>query len=534
MTSKIDIVKDEALRKETSIGKTIDAKPKQATTGREIISLYLQGDAVASITYRKICNALEVLPNWEPEAKVQFLEQFLNISDLLDNRCAGLVSNLARLNWQAVPAQILDKFQKLLCDIAVRQVCHMEVIYSSAVNNLIPVVRENEESGKFELALPAEEQEKLYAAAHRIIEQILNCLPMLNMLSKAECRAEKKITADATIFQMDEEERNGLESENEESERLAKLDGAMRDVLCYIAAQHGIETGLGDLKWLHLNDGSNAQELFSILSSLLEDRMLLSVHVRYTSFLWLYLCSIEETYATRILDLLWSVIVRPHVAQVDIAKAQGAAAYLAAFLARAEYLDVKIAMFWMSRIVQWCLQYLDNCGVGSKRWCLQYLDNCGIGSKRVIAGIVRHGTFYALCQAFFIIFSFRYKEIVRLGEMGSVAHWGLARIVHSCLDPLKYVSGPVGQCFAAISRSLQLVYCNHVLPLDSGVNLPFEPMFPFDTYKLKSSVAVVLPLLRRFSPLAEDKSELISALRCSVSKNQEETMDFLDDEDEIM
>ncbi|VDK85293.1 unnamed protein product [Cylicostephanus goldi] len=98
MTSKIDIVKDEALRKETTIGKTIDAKPKQATTGREIISLYLQGDAVASITYRKICNALEVLPNWEPEAKVQFLEQFLNISDLLDNRCAGLVSNLA-VSW---------------------------------------------------------------------------------------------------------------------------------------------------------------------------------------------------------------------------------------------------------------------------------------------------------------------------------------------------------------------------------------------------------------------------------------------------
>ncbi|VDM69502.1 unnamed protein product [Strongylus vulgaris] len=307
----------------------------------------------------------------------------------------------------------------MLCDIAIRQVCHTELVYTSAVNNLVPVIIESE-TGMAELAITPEEQDNIYKAAHRIIAHILKCFPMSNkvllrvlrigvphithdshrfigyirnliqcleyaeqlradiwdlivdqmivcdnMLTKMECRG-KKFTADVTIFAMDEDERDAAE-EGEESEHIAKLDGGLRDVLHYIAAKHNIEAEHGDLNWLHMSNGSTAEELFKIFLSLLETRMLLSVHVRYTSFLWLYICSMDETYATRLLDLLWSVIVRPHVSQADIAKAQGAAAYLAAFLARAEYLDIKAAMSWMFRIVQWCLQYIDNCGIGSKR-----------------------------------------------------------------------------------------------------------------------------------------------------------------------
>ncbi|KIH61562.1 RNA polymerase I specific transcription initiation factor RRN3 [Ancylostoma duodenale] len=577
MTSNTDATKQECSSNEQTsqkINEGADAQSKRVITGREIVSQYLKGDAVALITYRKICNALEILPNWEPEAKIQFLEQFLSVSDILDYRCADLVSCLARLSWQAIPDQIKDRFLNMLCDIAIRQVCHTEVIYTAAVNNFVPVVKEDEESGKVNLALSVEEQDKIYSSAHRIVAHILRCFPMSskvllralrvgiphishdsyrfigyvrnliqcleyvgklrnevweliidqmivcdNMLTKAECRDEKKSIGDSNIFVMDEDQRN--ESETEENERLAKLDGGLRDVLSYIASKHNLNTEpLGDTTWLRMSNESSAEELFTIFLSLLESRMLLSVHVRYTSFLWLYLCEINEKYASRTLDFLWSVVVRPQVAQADIAKAHGAAAYLAAFLARAKYLDVRVSVSWMSRIV---------------KWCIQYVDNCGIASKQIIPGVMRHGTFYALCQAFFIIFSFRYKEMVRAGDMGEVSRWGLGRIVHSPLDPLKYVSGPVGQCFAAITRSLQLVYCNHILSMDSGAKLPFEPMFPFDSYKLKSSIALISPLLRRFSPLAEDKSEVTSALRSStLSRSQDEAMDFLDVEDEIM
>ncbi|KAK6742993.1 hypothetical protein RB195_010329 [Necator americanus] len=569
MTTKGDSKKQEDNSNELSshtIKNELDIQPKREITGREIVSQYLKGDPIASITYRKICNALEILPNWEPEAKIQFLEQFLNMSDILDNRCAALVSGLARLKWRAIPDQILDQFLNMLCDIAIRQVSHTELIFGAAVNNLIPLVIENE---NFELALSENDQQKIYSLAHRVIAHILKCFPMSskvlfrviragvphsshdsyrfigyirnliqcleyaeklrtdiweliidqmimcdNMLTKAEC-CNEKCGVGANIFAMDEEQCD--ENENEESGLISKLDSGLRDVLCYIAFKHNTRD-LDDSSWLNLNGDSSKEELFNIFLLLLENRMLLAVNVRYASFLWLYLCGIDEKYATRTLDLLWSVIVRPHIAQVDIAKAHGAAAYLAGFLARAKYLDVRVSVSWMYRIL---------------KWCTQYVDSCGITTKQTAPGVVRHGTFYALCQAFFVIFSFRYKEMVRAGELSHVGQWGLSRIVHSPLDPLKYVSGPVGHCFAAITRSLQLVYCNHVLPLDSGGRLPFEPMFPFDSYKLKSSYELILPLLRKFSPLAEDKPELTSALR-TLSCSQNELMDFLDDEDDVM
>ncbi|KAE9420023.1 hypothetical protein Angca_005722, partial [Angiostrongylus cantonensis] len=306
----------------------------------------------------------------------------------------------------------------------------------------------------------------------------------------------------------------------EENETIAKLDGVMRDVLCYIALKHNIQIDIIDPSWLRVGSDSSGEELFSIFLSLLESRMLLSVHVRYTSFIWIYLCGLSEKYATRTLELLWSIIIRPQVAQADVAKAHGAAAYLAGFLARAKYLDIRVASSWMYRIV---------------KWCVQYVDNCGIACNKITPGVIRHGTFYALCQALFIIFSFRYKELVQIEDINKLRGWGLGRVVHSPLDPLKYVSRPVGQCFAAIGRSLQLVYCTHILPFDAGENLPFEPMFPFDCYKLQSSAAVICPLLRRFSPMAEDKSAVSSALQSLQLKSlQEHAMDFLDDEDALI
>lgn len=336
------------------------------------------------------------------------------------------------------------------------------------------------------------------------------------MLTRSGFGDDKKYATNITIFDMDED--HELEVENDESEIIAKLDGVVRDIFHYIAAKHSINSGLTDVSWLCIGTESRGKDVFAILLSVFESRMLLSTHVRYTCFIWIYLCSIKEEYATRMLETLWSIIVRPQVAQVDVAKAHGAAAYLAAFLARANYLDVQVATVWMLRIVN---------------WCIQYVSNCGVTNKQILPGVIRHGTFYALCQAFFIIFSFRYKEMVKNGAIEEVRRWGLGRIVHSPLEPLKYVTRPVGMCFGAITRSLQLVYCNHLLPSDAGTKLPFEPMFPFDSFKLKSSMTLVYPQLRRFSPLSEDRTEVSSALRSSriSSSFNEYEMDFLEEDE---
>ncbi|KAJ1354673.1 hypothetical protein KIN20_011670 [Parelaphostrongylus tenuis] len=572
MTSTIDAANSRGSSgnqqsQKTEVGS--ESKPKPVITGREILMQYLKGDTVALMTYRKICNALEILPTWEKAAKIQFLEQFLNISNILNERCADLVAGLARLNWQVIPEEIVERYLNMLCDVAIRHVCHVETVYGAAVNNFIPVVKEDKDEGTV-LAISVEEQDKFYGMAHRIIAHVLKCFPMSskallrtlkngvphlshsyhsvtgyirnllqcleyikelradiweliidqmvlcdNMLTKVSCKDDIKSETDAVIFHMDED----LEKQSaaEESELMSKLDGVMQDVLCYISLKHHVQIDIIDSSWLRIGSDSNAEEIFSILLSLLESRMLLSVHVRYTSFIWIYLCGLYENYATRMLELLWSVVIRPQVAQADVAKAHGAAAYLAGLLARAKYFDVRVASSWMHRIV---------------KWCIKYVENCAMASSKITAGVLRHGTFYALCQALFIIFSFRYKELVQTEDINRIRRWGLGRIVHSPLDPLKYVSRPVGQCFAAIGRSLQLVYCTHVLPFDAGENLPFEPMFPFDSYKLKSSAALICPLLRRFSPMAEHKSAVSSALQSLQEKGlQEHEMDFLDEED---
>uniref|UniRef100_A0A0K0DNU8 RNA polymerase I-specific transcription initiation factor RRN3 n=1 Tax=Angiostrongylus cantonensis TaxID=6313 RepID=A0A0K0DNU8_ANGCA len=460
MTSTIDATSSEGSTKnqETQrIEVESESKPKPVITGREILLQYLKGDTVSLITYRKICNAIEILPRWEKAAKIQFLEQFLDISSILDERCTDLVTGLARLKWQVIPEEIMERW-----------------------------VLSTGEDGSTMLVFSAEEQDKFYGMAHRIIANVLRCFPMSsklllkmllssvphlsqdyylftgylrnllqcleyvnklradiweliidqvvlcdNMLTRVDYKDDKKFETDSLIFHMDEDHEG--QAVVEENETIAKLDGVMRDVLCYIALKHNIQIDIiGDPSWLRVGSDSSGEELFSIFLSLLE------------SLFWLeqvcFICMKEEflthqKYATRTLELLWSIIIRPQVAQADVAKAHGAAAYLAGFLARAKYLDIRVASSWMYRIV---------------KWCVQYVDNCGIACNKITPGVIRHGTFYALCQALFIIFSFRYKELVQIEDINKLRGWGLGRVVHSPLDPLKYVSRHVGQCFAAI------------------------------------------------------------------------------------
>uniref|UniRef100_A0A1I7WL45 START domain-containing protein n=1 Tax=Heterorhabditis bacteriophora TaxID=37862 RepID=A0A1I7WL45_HETBA len=107
--------------------RSVSHSTPKAVSGRDIIRHYIKGDPVALVTYRKICNALEILEKWEDSAKIQFLEQFLDMSDFLDNRCTQLVTNLAVrfkkivvlvLPWHTIPSGIIDRYQNMLCACA--------------------------------------------------------------------------------------------------------------------------------------------------------------------------------------------------------------------------------------------------------------------------------------------------------------------------------------------------------------------------------------------------------------------------------
>ncbi|CAI4230455.1 unnamed protein product [Auanema sp. JU1783] len=541
----------------------------KAVSGRDIIAKYKKGDPVALVSYKKICNALSIMEKWEPTAKIHLLEQFVDLSDIFDDKCMTIVNCLASLSWASIPSEIFPRYQTLLCDIALRQVCHTQTIYTSAVKNLIPksskvVNEENVES----VDVTVEEQEKVYVYAHQIIARIYECLPMsCKMLSKCvkvnfphysqkteilvgylrnviqiteyttrisnelwETIIENVLQCDVFLTKKESENESGLSTlfslKNETEEetgnsnnvggKLSVLGGAIRDILVYLSIKHTnkpIENI--DSSWFRPGSLLKADDSFKSFLAILESKMLMSVHARFSSFIWFYLCSLEESYPERILDFLWTVITRPQRAQSDAKKAQGAAAYMAAFLARAKYLKIGVTFDWMSRIFKWLLQYVDQSSGTS--------------------GGSRHGTFYSLCQTFFIVFSFRYKDLVKSADMEEIRRWGLGRVVHSALEPLKFVSKPVGLCFGAITRSLQLVYCNHVLPVDYSVNKPFEEMFPFDVYRLQETAFLISPLMRKFSPFAEDISMLSSALSTSKEgPNDENDMDFLDNDDDAL
>ncbi len=102
-------------------------------------------------------------------------------------------------------------------------------------------------------------------------------------------------------------------------------------------------------------------------------------------------------------------------------------------------------------------------------WARRYVD-VETGS----IGGLRHGTFYAVCQAIFVVFCFRYKQFIAsdgmrfpplplpsrlVGRCGDVAgtnemkRWNIGHLVHSRLNPLAFVNRNVALCFASICRS---------------------------------------------------------------------------------
>ncbi|CAB3403703.1 unnamed protein product [Caenorhabditis bovis] len=427
----------------------VEEEKSKPPSAKQVILKFLEGDVLATVTYKRICTAIENFKDWNSEVpKIQLLEQFMDLSDVLDYRTELLVNNLLKLRWDYIPKPVLHRYRKFLCDLGIRQLSYTELVIKTAVTNFSP---------QMELG-----------------------------------------------------------------------DSTCMDIIAYINNVHGIE----DINCEWLKSASiprlrnvNEEELFETFVDSLEKVMLLAPHVHNVSFVWLYLCSIKTSYISRILDSLWQWTCRMPRAPADIKSSQGAISYLAAFLARANYVSKTTVFTWLEEMFNW-LQ--------------RYINQFGSGSSQVQPGLQRHGTFYAISQAFFLVFSFRYREFVKSsGMIETIRHWGIGRVVHSPLEPLKYVSKPVAHCFSAISRSLQLVYCNHVISAEE-MQRPFEDMFPFDSFQLKRSSCYIIDLMRKFSPLAEDVSMLTAALSWNAAtaqkdvafeKSAESGYEFLDDDE---
>lgn len=553
------------------------APENQTISARDVIIRFAKGDVQAILLYKKICNAFDLVEKWDENASRQFLSQILDIGDLLDHTCKTLVENIIKLKWTKVPMDLRMRWRNLLCEIGVKHVVHLEKIYMCAIRAFIPEEAANEK-GEAAAALSEDQQAEIFGMAHSIVNQLLIVIPVSakmaakmlsryfpyqsfpvfkitayirNMINASEYasvirediwgiiidnlvnfdsligRETSGDDSGAEIFMLDDDDENSRASavmEECNPDHMAKLDQAMRDIVDYVHASHGIEIDDDAASWMHCSGKVESESVFNAIHTSLMRYLLTSPSVRYVSFLWLFLASLKEEYTERVLSSLWECLIRPFSLDGEAKRSQGAASYLAAFIARAKYIDIRMAQTYLARMAA---------------YLCSYVDRVGLSSRTIVPGLSHHGVFYAMANAFFLAFSFRYKEIVKIGGMDEVRHWGVARFIHSSLDPLKYSIVSVGRCFAAVSRSLQLVYCHHVLPLAmTEFNRPFDPCFPFDAYFLQKTVPLITPLTRKFSPMKEDAEnltrEISMASKKEVEKEEDDAVDFLDDDDDDM
>ncbi|CAG9535900.1 unnamed protein product [Cercopithifilaria johnstoni] len=550
----------------------------EAVSGEDIITTYLSGDINGLLTYNKLCKAIDFLNQWHSQAVIDFLRQFVDIAHLFDHRCKQLVFKFVQLDWQFVPSEIRPQFVKLLRDIGVQYICHTEPVIKCFVGHLfakvqsLSITNQNQESKNLvernntacALCLAEEEQENIYKLASDGLAFIVKCFPLAMkilvksirqrfphhsvpsiryvsyvknlilicqnipqcredifciitdglaqldaVLTKAENSKRKEDSFDGglNIFLLDEEYEMKVNEVRDNNDKVEKLDTCMCIMFDYI----GKLCSLGEPTEIDCDYFPSVSRQKKVLKELLivfEEHLLMAHGLKNIPFLWFYVCSFDESYQKHFLSWLWSFITRLNQTPNDWKKAQGAACYIGSILSRASYINLSTAMQWLEVLSHWCTTYVN-----------EMVDR----TTSATVGSTRHGTFYAVFQAFLIVFCFRYREIVQAQEMAKIHHWGLGHIVHSTLEPLSCISHPVALCFATISRSMQLIYVNHILPAKPAEMMPFEPHFPFDSYSLERSLSFIAPLMRKFSPLAEDVSTLENEL---LWKNVIESMDY--------
>ncbi|VDN05130.1 unnamed protein product [Thelazia callipaeda] len=319
------------------------------------------------------------------------------------------------------------------------------------------------------------------------------------VLMKTEDSVTNRIDDDMglNVFTLDEEYESKKKEILNNNERMEKLDCCMCYMFTYIAKIHNQKSPL-QIDFDLLPVKMKRRTLFEESLFAFEDHILMAHNLKNVSFIWFYMCSLNENYCDYFLNWLWGFVSGLNQAPNDWKKGQGAACYIGSMLSRASYIDLSTALKWLGILSSWCTTYVN-----------EMVDR----TAGTAAGSARHGTFYAVFQAFLIAFCFRYCEIVQAKEINDMRRWGLGHIIHSSLEPLSYVSRPVALCFATISRSLQLVYVNHILPTTSDDRIPFESVFPFDSYSLTKSSSCITVLMRKFSPLAEHVYTLKSELQ---------------------
>ncbi|KAI0920959.1 hypothetical protein AcV7_002954 [Taiwanofungus camphoratus] len=277
---------------------------------------------------------------------------------------------------------------------------------------------------------------------------------------------------------------------------------------------------------------------FHTLLSIFDRVILRTFKSRYTQFLLFWYSSLDPEFS----DLFQGMLVSRSLldeSQPAVTRA-AAASYIASFVSRAQFVDRE-----STRRVMACL-----CNFLKSR-----LDIFDAVTKANVApsSIAHYSVFYAVTQAVFLIFCFRWRDLQEdqedVDEFAAtsvpVRKWMaeldvLQRVVTSELNPLKVCSSNVVMQFARVAHATDFIYCYSIMesnrrsdyaPNTSGSNSGQKPclnmcgtlmrsamleqsitselntFFPFDPYKLPRSGSYIQGVYREWSSVAIDDGD---------------------------
>ncbi|KAJ6538471.1 RNA polymerase I-specific transcription initiation factor RRN3 [Mycena vulgaris] len=278
----------------------------------------------------------------------------------------------------------------------------------------------------------------------------------------------------------------------------------------------------------------NAQ--FHTLLSIFDRLILPTFKSRYTQFLVFFYTSLSPDFADIFLGLLVDRALFQHSSPAVTRAA--AAAYIGSFVSRASFIDREGARRVVSVLCDFLRAHLE--GVEDALRVGATIAS-GAGSS------AQSGVFYAVAQAVFLIFCFRWRDLLEddvdvdelVGKRGKqwMPELGVVqRIINSVLNPLKLCSPNVVSQFAHIAQATDFIYCYTILEsnkrsdygsnnaegrvsttyqsaplypalLNSSITAELNTFFPFDPYKLAKSSVYIQSIYREWSSVSIDDDE---------------------------
>ncbi|KAJ7098804.1 RNA polymerase I-specific transcription initiation factor RRN3 [Mycena belliarum] len=277
---------------------------------------------------------------------------------------------------------------------------------------------------------------------------------------------------------------------------------------------------------------------FNTLLSIFDRLILPTFKSRYTQFLVFFYTSLSPDFADIFLGLLVDRALFQNATPAVTRAA--AAAYIGSFVSRAAFVDREGARRVVGVLCDFLRAHLD--GVEDALRIGARIDS-GAGSA------AQSGVFYAVAQAVFLIFCFRWRDLLEdeadldelVGKPGKkwMPELGVVqRIITSVLNPLKLCSPNVVAQFAHIAQSTDFIYCYTILEankrsdygsnnaegrvkssisyqstsiypalLDSSITAELNTFFPFDPYKLSKSSVFIQRIYREWSSVSIDDDE---------------------------